>query len=351
MKIKYFISGISLVFAVFFFSACSDRAFEEVKEVTEVLPENVNEVEVLLDFYEKSGNIINQKKIPTLVKAGEVYQNLDHYHLIDIRKPDIYAQGHIKGAVNVNPASLINYMKNDITAAVYDKIVFIDNDGSKSSYVTMLFRLLGYGNVYALKWGMSSIDKNVLERYWAKGVSSKYVAQLETKGHPKGKKTGTYPQIHTGKKIAYNILEARARQIIEKPDFVISADEVFQNPGKYYVINYWPMNHYILGHIPGAIQYTPKKSLTRDKYLSTLPVDKPIAVYCYTGHHAAFVVAYLRTLGYDAYSVGYGANGFMYSVLKNKGIGKYFDKAKFFEPRELVTGSKPEPEKSKAGTK
>ena len=57
------------------------------------------------------------------------------------------------------------------------------------------------------------------------------------------------------------------------------------------------------GHIPGAIQYTPKESLMLEEDLKTLPIDKQIVVYEYAGMTSAFVVAYLRVLGYDAKSI------------------------------------------------
>ena len=46
-----------------------------------------------------------------------------------------------------------------------------------------------------------------------------------------------------------------------------------------------------------------------------LPTDKPLLVYCNSGLHSSFVVAFLRLLGYDAYSLKYGANGFMHDIM------------------------------------
>ena len=66
--------------------------------------------------------------------------------------------------------------------------------------------------------------------------------------------------------------------------------------------------HYDWGHINGAIQYTPKTSLLLDADLKTLPTDKTIVVYCYTGQTSAHVASYLRVLGYDAYTLTFGMN-------------------------------------------
>jgi rhodanese-related sulfurtransferase len=64
-----------------------------------------------------------------------------------------------------------------------------------------------------------------------------------------------------------------------------------------------------------SYQYTPSLSLKSDELLNTLPTDKAIVVYCWTGQTSAQVTAYLRILGYDAYSMLYGVNGCSYTAL------------------------------------
>ena len=54
--------------------------------------------------------------------------------------------------------------------------------------------------------------------------------------------------------------------------------------------------------------------------LTTLPTDKSIAVYCYTGQTSAFLTAYLRLLGYDAKSVLYGTNAMIYDQMVAKNM-------------------------------
>ena len=44
-------------------------------------------------------------------------------------------------------------------------------------------------------------------------------------------------------------------------------------------------------------------------HLNTLPTDKSVVVYCYTGQTSAHVAGYLRVLGYDAKSMLFGVNG------------------------------------------
>ena len=47
--------------------------------------------------------------------------------------------------------------------------------------------------------------------------------------------------------------------------------------------------------------------------LNTLPKDKPIGVYCYTGQTSAQMTAYLQMLGYDAKTVLYGVQKMAYN--------------------------------------
>ncbi len=148
---------------------------------------------------------------------------------------------------------------------------------------------------------------------------------METKENPKNQ-SGEYPKLYTGEKDPKQILLKQAEMITSDPfkSILVSADEVFTNPDKYYIINYWPKEKYDTGHIPGAVQYTPKKSLSTDKFLNTLPNDKPIVIYCYTGQHASMVTAYLKLLGYDARVLKYGANSFMHSKLVKKQMASFY---------------------------
>ena len=98
-------------------------------------------------------------------------------------------------------------------------------------------------------------------------------------------------------------------------DVKVSSDDVYSNLDNYYIVNYWSEADYSWGHIEGAIQYSPKTSLLLESDLTTLPTDKKIAVYCYTGHTSAHIAAYLRTLGYDAETIVFGVNGMSYNAM------------------------------------
>ena len=73
------------------------------------------------------------------------------------------------------------------------------------------------------------------------------------------------------------------------------------------------------------MQYTPKETIKLSADLKTLPTDKAVVIYCYTGQNSAFLTAYLRVLGYDAKSLLYGANGMIYDHLSDAGLTVWSD--------------------------
>jgi rhodanese-related sulfurtransferase len=110
----------------------------------------------------------------------------------------------------------------------------------------------------------------------------------------------------------------------------ISADALFDNlndgddSNDPYIISVRSKEHYDLGHIPGAVWMDAKTLFTADN-LATLPTDKQIVVYCYTGQTASQVASALNALGYDAYNLlfGFGA----WNMDANAG-SKWFDETK-----------------------
>jgi rhodanese-related sulfurtransferase len=305
-----------LVFVFSIFISCSDQ--KESRKEVEVKALPIPEFEMLMDHLEYTGDFINTRKTPSYITAESLYEILDdNINIIDLRKAEDFNKGHIKGAMNVPLNRLIQFLEEDIFPANVEKNILVSYTGQESGYAASALRFMGYANFWSLKYGMSSWNRVFAKDHWIKEASSKYSSELEKAENPM-MKAGNYPEIHTGEKFSVDILEHRVNDIFNEgfEKAVITADHLFQNLEDYYIINYWPEKHYKLGHIKGAVRYQPRESLKRDVALNTLPVEKPIAVYCYTGQTAAHITAYLRIIGYDAYSVKFGANGFMYDVMQ-----------------------------------
>jgi len=339
MKTKNIIF-IALAFVLLSFTSC-DRYYNPGLNIKTVQEDTIstNEIETLIHFINNSGDYINSKGVPNMVSATDVYENLSSYYVIDIRSHEEYVAGHINGAVNVQANDIIDFLDKKVSPSVYDKLIIACHTGQSASYVTAVLRLIGYNNVYAMKYGMGSWNRS-LDR-WSAGVSNKYANQLETKDNPKGKENA-YPPIKTGELCGAEILEARAKTVLNTPfsKIKINADRAFSDTS-FYIVNYWPKDKYLKGHIPGAVQYTPKHDLNDTTFLKTLPNDRKILVYCFTGQNAAFTIAYLRLLGYNAFTLGFGANSFMHSDLVARENWHGFKAAEKLNDYPLIKGENP----------
>jgi rhodanese-related sulfurtransferase len=276
-----------------------------------------NETSMLLKDLRTNGNYVNTKEYPSLIKASIVHENLGKNILVvDLRSAESYSAGHIKGAVNRKFESLPEYFQSGIKPFKYDKIIMVCNDGQLSAYTTCLLRLMGYGNVYAMRWGMSAWNRSFAAENWLKGVSAKYEAKLDTVSAVKPV-AGAMPDLGTSKISGEEIGSARFVKLFsENPESIfVKADELFADPDKYFIINLERKDKYADGHIPGAVRYKPEATLSYIEEMATIPSGKPVVVYCSTGHSSAFATAYLRLFGYDAHTLKYGNNSFMFDKM------------------------------------
>ena len=297
---------VLLIIPTFIFWGCSEDSTSSNK---------VDEYDVLLSYLEGDGGDFINTYAPAIKSAEAVKTAMTSgtQYLIDIRSATDFATGHIEGAVNVSAGDVLTHIEG-LTSS-YESIVIVCYSGQTAAYVASVCRLMGHDNVYTLKFGMSSwhADFDV----WSSKTLNTYAAQFETTDNPKGAEVDP-PVLDTGKDEAMDILRVRAEDVLTKGfgEGRVSAADVFANPSNYYIINYWPHDQYLNpGHIPGAICYVPKNDLKSTTYLKTLPTDKPVVVYCYTGQTSAYVTSYLRVLGYDAKSLLYGANNMIYDSM------------------------------------
>ena len=275
------------------------------------------EAQALLDYLNEKGDYVNSRDFPSLINASKVYEELGaNNKIIDLRDSETYMKGHIKDAVNVQFGDIPEYFSNRIKPEDYDKIIMVCYAGQISSYATSLLRLMGYNNVYSMKWGMSGWNKDFANNWWMKSVSGKYENELEKTDEEKNVPED-FPMLNTGKSTGKEIMDARIKSLFDAGmhgTFVI-ADSVFNDPGKYYLINFIRKDKYESGHIPGAIRYKPEGTLGIVSEMETIPADKETVVYCETGHNSGFVTAYLRLFGYNAHSLIYGNNAFMHNKM------------------------------------
>jgi rhodanese-related sulfurtransferase len=305
----------SLLISSLVFTACNKDDDDETP---------VNQAQVLVEYLESSGSPYGKNYVatdmPSIILAEAVHTDIltgAEIYIIDIRSDADFALGHIEGAVNVAAGSVLDHIQSE-GLAMDDKIVIVCYTGQTAGWVTSILRLYGYTNAWDMKWGMSSWN-SAFSGKWSSNVSNMYSTQFEDDNVAKGA-AGDLPTLNTGQTTGQAIFEVRVSDVLSEGFNAakVSASEVFANLDNYYVVNYWAdadYTHY--GHVPDAMQYTPKTSMDYNVDLTTLPTDKMIAVYCWTGQTSAFLTAYLRILGYNAKSLLFGANGMIYDDLES----------------------------------
>jgi len=319
------ISLLATVVLAVLMSCSGGKQSKQAPEETVVQPKTksieVNqEAQRLITYLEDNGDYVRGRSFPSLISPSEVFNELDsNIYIIDLRSPESFTKGHIKGARRVQFKKLPDYFENEIKPTDYNKIVLVSYAGQTSAYATSLLRLMGYNNVYSMKWGMSSWNKDFAAYSWLDVVSDAYENELDSTTHEKAS-AGDLPKLNTGKTTGREIAQARFKKVFDDGVSValISAEDVFAHPENFYVINYDRRDKYESGHILGAIRYKPHVTMGYVSEMETIPADKTVVVYCNTGQNSAFVTAYLRLMGYNAKSLMYGNNAFMHHKMEEE---------------------------------
>ena len=298
--------------------------FTSCTEEESIVEPSINEAEVLVQHLESTGDYLNTL-LPAIMDVQAVRDlqlvNPAKLHIIDIRlATDFTARGRIEGAVNVQLKDLLAHMKT-INPASFDRIAIVCYSGQTSGYATAMLRLLGHANVFSVKFGMSAWNSEVANS-WNPNIGNNFT-NFVTTNFPKPA-AGSLPNLNTGKKTGREILEARIDQLLASTDpwadIRITWQTVTPSLSNYFLVNYWPKAHYDLGHLSGAINYIPRSDLKLSAHLKTLPTDRTIVIYCYTGQTSAQTAFILKVLGYDAKSLLFGVNAMNYDWMRTNGL-------------------------------
>lgn len=257
------------------------------------------------------------------ITAATLFDELadENLVIIDWRSQTLYDQGHIPGArfwYFTTPDVLTDSLAQFDKATT--KIVNYCYSGQTASQVTAVMNLMGY-DAYNLKFGASGWNSSVPYGWPVMTPNSDLFDMLASGASPTLTDQGDYPEIDpTATDVDGAIAElamaywngAGVGSVNASNSDVIMGEGRFADPDSVFIINYWPAATYALKHIDGAVNFdtgdATLKSLGMDA-LAMIPPNKKIVVYCYTGQTSSQVAAYLRVLGYDAYSMSYGMNG------------------------------------------
>lgn len=211
--------------------------------------------------------------------------------ILDVRQADAYAEGHIKGAVNMPFGSAV---AEGLSLIPDDRQVYVYcYTGQTASQVVALLNVAGktaanvqkgYTNGISQEAGFEKyIDKVAVptptEKY---AVEPEFQAAIDKYFADVAAAAGTAFA-------SFNFKAASLKEVLDAKD------------GSYVVYSIRKAEDYAKGHIPTAIN-NPFGAGMQEKF-SELPKDKTIIVQCYTGQTASQTMAILRLLGYNAYSL------------------------------------------------
>ncbi len=262
-------------------------------------------------FTDNSVWYYNAGQLETLVEDSAVT-------VLDIRAAADWEAGHISGAINVASA--------DIPARIADNTIPTDlpfavvcYTGQTAGWASAYLNVMGHES-RTLLFGMCGWTQT-LTSAWDNNVND-YLSDPETTNNNGDLDWHMYPEL------ADNTVAGRAAAVLAEGFQGVSyggATGISPERDDYFLVNYWGEADYsgtgtagAPGHIPGAFQYTPGTSMTLETMLGNLPSqleDPQIIVYCWTGQTSSQITMFLRMMGYDAYSLKFGANSLFHNDL------------------------------------
>ncbi|MEN8201855.1 MAG: rhodanese-like domain-containing protein [Bacteroidota bacterium] len=307
---------LAILFLSFFVVSCDNTDDPEI-----------NEAEVLIEWLESNESPYGKYYVNTDMESYKTAEQLhglltaDKAYVIDIRKKADYDAGHIEGSVNLTEDEVSAHLDSEDLSA-YSDVVIACTSGQTAAWLTCLLSLEGHKDISSLKFGMCSWNEATASA-WNSNINSDKITLFTSDVSEKAPE-GDLPDLGTGKETAQEIFDVRLDKMISDGfgAIAITVDQVYANLDDYYIINRWPTEYYLdPGHIDGAIQYTAKQDFKLDADLKTLPTDKTIVVYCYTGQGSGNLVAYLSLVGYDAKTLKYGANAMIHEDMPKSAWG------------------------------
>src|SRR6056297_782149 len=225
----------------------------------------------------------------------EKVKNEEDMFVLDIRQPDVYDEGHIAGAVNAPWGTAIS---DNIDKLPMDKPVYVYcYTGQTAGQTVALLNFAGF-EAYSvnLGWnlGISKVD-GVEEVTTTEASDFDSSEASEIDGDIMPAITDYYEGLADVKDTMfknYKISEDNLKKLVDEKDDSI------------YILSIRGAEDFESGHIARAFNI-PWAAGMQESF-NTIPMDKTVVVYCYTGQTAGQTTAALRIMGYDAVSLNGG---------------------------------------------
>ena len=276
----------------------------------------------MLIYLESNGDIINSPSTSSaFVNVQTLYSNLSNYVVLDIRDPQLFSDGHISGAINIQSSDLLTKVKS----SGLSNVVLVSQNGQSASYYGGLLRLDGLSNVYILEFGMAGWNSHFAAQWNnSNGNSPSGIQYFNNAFYNRGPYSSLPSVKLSGSGDIKSKIETRIQDLLSETfedELIIdhlslltaNPQDVFSSSiysasdstfGDQYIAYYgepFQPTSDVRPHIhpPHTVSYAYYHDFKSIYYLQTIPSNKIVVIYSYSGHQSAFAAAYLRLLGYN----------------------------------------------------
>lgn len=251
----------------------------------------------VVSYFNNIPTVGDSYKISEDKLKAELEQNAKAYLVLDIRKADEYAKGHIQGAVNVPFGKDVADNLDKIRAASKDKTVIVAcYTGQTAGQTVSVLNVAGI-KTRSLHGGMG----NGINYGW---LAKKFPTVTEATAMPQAAAVESpNKDIDKAVKDYFNSMPADSYKI----DDPALKDELAKNADKYLVVDIRQAKDFDAGHIKGAINVPYGADLgTKLDSLIEQSKGKTLVVYCYTGQTAGQADSLFNLVGITAKSLNFG---------------------------------------------
>ncbi len=269
----------------------------------------VNIAQMAMDY------LVNVPGNKHIVQPNDIMDRLlagEELYLVDIRRADDYNQGHLRGAVNIPWG----------TPAIYEMIKHLPTDRTVYTYC-YTGQTCGQ---YVPLLHLAGIDARTINLGWNRALSrhDRIAEVTSTTATPID--TGVVNEIPAAlnSAIVDYFQEMATRNGTPFANNIVAVDAakaIFDanDPDVLFICQRRPAD-FAEAHIPGSVSMPYDETFPDN--IASIPSEKRLILYCYTGQGCGQTVAMLRLMGYDAFSLnsGMGTPGTMPVGWKNQGF-------------------------------